>query len=239
MINNYGNDNVVFSDELQDNLNNTQFYAQPKNTELKLHFENSIPVTIGNAVVMNIEYTDEKIPVYSYNSDLYEKFLKGKSVITGVIALRKTTVDKIIALLKNRQDRGKNILEEERIKEEMEIVMAFINKEDIQGQEIHTFYKEKLEELKERFERLETKGQISKIEYGSIDSNIKADLLYYNAFTNSNNSKITISYKDEFIEEVDTITNILFTKKQTNINIGRNDIIEMYHFIGNPSKEIS
>lgn len=233
--------NTVFSDELNEELSNSQFYAQPKNTELKISFGDEKPMLIGNAVVMNIEYTDEKIPIYSYNSDLFKKFLKGKSVITGVIALRKTTVDKIISLIKTKNTNEAKEKKREDLNKELETVKELMkeSENDDSSLTFYSFYKNKEAEIKKSIENLDDINNTSYNKYYErIESTIKGDLLYYNSFTQKNNGVITISYKDEFIENIDTITDILFTRKQTEINVGRNDIIEIYHFIGNPNKEI-
>lgn len=246
----YGEGETIFSDEMNEELSSSRFYAQPKNTELRICFnEGEDNLIIGNAVVMNVEHTDEKIPIYSYNSDLFKKFLKGKSVITGVIALRKTTVDKIIALMKTTDIPDNNSNKIKKLTEELESVKELINDSINNSNEngiYYSFYKSKEEELKNKIRELEenTLALSSKNNnpftknYEMFSSNIKADLLYYNNFTNNNSAVLTISYKDDFIEDVDKITDILFTKKQTEINVGRNDIIEIYHFIGNPSKNI-
>lgn len=233
--------NTVFSDELNEELSNSQFYAQPKNTELKISFGDEKPMLIGNAVVMNIEYTDEKIPIYSYNSDLFKKFLKGKSVITGVIALRKTTVDKIISLIKTKNTNEAREQKKDSLTKELETIKELMkdSEKDESSFTFYNFYKTKEAEVKKSIENLDDINNTTYSKYYErTESTIKGDLLYYNSFTKKNNGVITISYKDEFIENVDTITDILFTRKQTEINVGRNDIIEIYHFIGNPNKEI-
>lgn len=236
-LNTFGNSETVFSDEMNQELASSQFYAQPKNTELRMNFGNDKPFIIGNAVVMNTEFTDEKIPIYSYNSDLFQKFLKGKSVITGVIALRKTTVDKIISLIKTKDftEDSKNRIKD--LEDELEIIKELINNDE--NKTYFNFYNTKQEQIKNKIIELEdvNNNSFSK-KYERESSNIKADLLYYNNFTSKNNAVLTICYKDDFIEEVDTITDILFTRKQTEINVGRNDIVEIYHFIGNPSRKI-
>ena len=79
-----------FVDELIKEFNENGFYSQPKETKLYLII-NGVEEVIGNAVVANIEEANEKIPVYSFNSSQYAKFLQGKEIVTGVLALRKIT----------------------------------------------------------------------------------------------------------------------------------------------------
>ncbi|MGL5719148.1 hypothetical protein [Cetobacterium sp.] len=238
-LNSFGITDTTFSDEFNKEISDSQFYAQPKNTELKIHFnDEKDSLIIGNAIVMNIEYTDEKIPVYSYNSSTYQKYLKGKSIITGVIALRKTTVDKIIALIKSKNISKDNTEKIESLKKELEAIKDLLKK-TTDNSSFYTFYQNKQAQINKDIANLEDINNNQYVDnYERTSSNIKGDLLYYNSFTNNNNGVLTISYKDDFIEEVDKITNILFTRKQTEINVGRNDIIEIYHFIGNPSKDI-
>lgn len=225
----------AFDIELEKQFNQDNFYAQPKNTKIIFNIDNKEEI-VGNAVVANLEEINEKIPVYSYNSSIYKKYLQGKRLITGVIALRKVTVSTFLSIMK------KNTVDN------------YINSE-IDG------YKKQLKELekirinvpvelirvlKNRINRLnkildEDNGYIKYMqnernEFLEIDN-----LLYYienqnNGNTNSNNTaKITIQFNNMYENGPKIkIKDVLFVKKQTDINVDKNDIFEVYNFIGNP-----
>ena len=65
------------------------------------------------------------------------------------------------------------------------------------------------------------------------------DLLYYldNKTDGDNRLKIVINFEGSGSDICPFIAlkDVLFIKKQTEINVGRGDIIEFYTFIGNPS----
>lgn len=225
----------AFDIKLEKQFNQDNFYAQPKNTKIIFNIDNKEEI-VGNAVVANLEEINEKIPVYSYNSSIYKKYLQGKRLITGVIALRKVTVSTFLSIMK------KNTIDN------------YINSE-IDG------YKKQLKELekirinvpvelirvlKNRINRLnkildEDNGYIKYMqnernEFLEIDN-----LLYYienqnNGNTNSNNTaKITIQFNNMYENGPKIkIKDVLFVKKQTDINVDKNDIFEVYNFIGNP-----
>lgn len=225
----------AFDIKLEKQFNQDNFYAQPKNTKIIFDIDNNEEI-VGNAVVANLEEINEKIPVYSYNSSIYKKYLQGKRLITGVIALRKVTVSTFLSIMKKHT------------------VDTYINSE-IDG------YKKQLKELekirinvpvelirvlKNRINRLhkmldEDNGYI---EYKQNERNefLEIDnLLYYienqnKGDTNGNNTaKITIQFNNMYENGPKIkIKDVLFVKKQTDINVDKNDIFEVYNFIGNP-----
>ena len=67
------------------------------------------------------------------------------------------------------------------------------------------------------------------------------NLLYYidkNCSANSSDVEFEIIYEGNLNNPTLKIYDVLFTKKQTEINISKNDIIEIYQFIGNPNKNL-
>ncbi|MGL4998592.1 MAG: hypothetical protein ACRC5T_06435 [Cetobacterium sp.] len=210
----------MFSDDFINEFNSSDFYAKPKMTELTISFGGK-SVTIGNAVTLNVEHSNEKIPVYSYNSDTFAKYLNGKDVITGALALRKTTVDSFISLIVEKEN--ENIMEVEgaKIETKVETVNGLINSTEDPG-EIN-FLLNKIKAL--RFDTSKTYAREIAKDKG---------LLYYSDISTKNNARITITYKDNMLEEQDSIYDILFTKKNSDISVNNNDIIEVYQFIGNP-----
>ena len=225
----------AFDIELEKQFNQDNFYAQPKNTKIIFDIDNNEEI-VGNAVVANLEEINEKIPVYSYNSSIYKKYLQGKRLITGVIALRKVTVSTFLSIMKkhtvdnyiNSEIDGykKQLkeLEKIRINVPVELIKVLKNR-------INRLYKM----LDEDNGYIEYK-QNERNEFLEIDN-----LLYYienqnKGNTNGNNTaKITIQFNNMYENGPKIkIKDVLFVKKQTDINVDKNDIFEVYNFIGNP-----
>lgn len=225
----------AFDIELEKQFNQDNFYAQPKNTKIIFDIDNNEEI-VGNAVVANLEEINEKIPVYSYNSSIYKKYLQGKRLITGVIALRKVTVSTFLSIMKkhtvdnyiNSEIDGykKQLkeLEKIRINVPVELIRVLKNR-------INRLYKM----LDEDNGYIEYK-QNERNEFLEIDN-----LLYYienqnKGNTNGNNTaKITIQFNNMYENGPKIkIKDVLFVKKQTDINVDKNDIFEVYNFIGNP-----
>ena len=102
-----------FTDEFIEQFSNQGFYAAPNRTKINIFLDGQ-QWLVGNAIVANIEQTNEKIPVYSYNSPNYSKYLNGREIVTGTIGLRKITVAqfiKMIAVDKKNRDLEKEISE--------------------------------------------------------------------------------------------------------------------------------
>ena len=220
--------------------NELDFYASPKTTSINLKINNST-VKVGNAIVCNLEESNSKIPVYSYNSSTFSKFLSGKRVVTGALALRKTTISQIISainvsLLSNIRDEKLNELSEESDK----IGFYLTNTSEFNDNISTTKLLEaKISELTEQINQIndveedslfkllsinDTNGvPLFKLEgYGTVD------LLNYSGNT-------TIELEVYFSDNIQTtIKDILFIKKVSEINVGRTDIVEMFQFIGNP-----
>lgn len=255
-----------FTEKFQNEFNKDTFYASPNRTKIHLQLGKE-QVVVGNAVVVNIEQLNEKIPIYSYNSTKYRKYLQGKEVVTGIVALRKVTVTQFIKLIK--RERSKNVIEQKikeledtiqdlksitinrdyelvESEEERKIEMRGLNK--IINTRIASLNKLKEIFTKKDYDDSSLKDVFERIDGGkSIDSSAfkDDDLLYYietysqnseKRTENGNNAKIQISFEGSFGNNCPQISveNILFTRKQTEINIGKNDIVEVYHFIGNP-----
>lgn len=255
-----------FTEKFQNEFNKDTFYASPNRTKIHLQIGKE-QVVVGNAVVVNVEQLNEKIPIYSYNSTKYRKYLQGKEVVTGIVALRKVTVTQFIKLIK--RERSKSVIEQ-KIKELeddiQELKSITINKDyeivesnneeklELRGlnkiinTRIATLNKLKDIFAKKDYDDSSLKDIFERIDGGkSIDSSTfkEDDLLYYietysqnleKKEENGNKAKIKISFEGSFGDNCPQISveNILFTRKQTEINIGKNDIVEVYHFIGNP-----
>lgn len=256
-----------FTEKFQKEFNQESFYASPNRTKIFLKFGNDEQV-IGNATVMNIEQLNEKIPIYSYNSSQYRKYLQGKEVVTGIIALRKVTVTQFLKLIK--KERTKEIIENKLLELEKDIqklknitidhnynvVKSNSDKHQYELRGLNKIISTRMGEL-DTVKQLLAKKQydisgLSHIfERSDIGTTVNQsmfesdDLLYYietysknnlNLKENSNNAKINISFEGSFGENCPHISvkDVIFTRKQTEINIGKNDIIEVYSFIGNP-----
>lgn len=214
-----------FVDELIKEFNENGFYSQPKETKLYLII-NGVEEVIGNAVVANIEEANEKIPIYSFNSSQYAKFLQGKEIVTGVLALRKITVSNFLSLIrkeiKNDDSKEKALLFQQQADE-----IAKIRNDEFASE----FFNALLDQV-EYYERK------SDSEFDSGTGN-KNSLIYYMEQLSSSNAdaKLKIVYEGKMGSDASphlNIKDVLFVKKQTEINVDKADIIEVYSFIGNP-----
>ena len=214
-----------FVDELIKEFNEDGFYSQPKETKLYLII-NGVEEVIGNAVVANIEEANEKIPVYSFNSSQYAKFLQGKEIITGVLALRKITVSNFLSLIrkeiKNDDSKEKALLFQQQADE-----IAKIRNDE--------FASEFFNALLDQAEYYERKSD-SEFDSGTGNKN---SLIYYMEQLSASNAdaKLKIVYEGKMGADASphlNIKDVLFVKKQTEINVDKADIIEVYSFIGNP-----
>lgn len=242
-------DNEIFDKDLENIFSNETFYANPMTTKIYFSFkekkdgESSDDLNeqiIGNAVVANLEEVNEKIPVYSYNSSTYQKYLQGKRIITGVIALRKVTIASFLNLIKRKK-------EEDEINKDIENIEKQINElKKIRG-ENNTLPNALIFRLKNQIAEFEKERDviIKKDEF-YIDESArileKDNLLYYienanaDKQTGGNTAKFRIEFQNSFGKNpVTQIKDVLFIKKQTEINIDKTDIFEVYSFIGNPS----
>jgi hypothetical protein len=222
----------MYSDEFLEEMNKNTFYANPKRTQIYIIID-SEEILVGNAVVMNLDHSNEKIPVYSYNSDLYAKYLNGKNIITGSLALRKTTVDRILSIIDDNAD---EVTDAEMA--EISDALTIMNK--LSGEELDadtkasynafiSSYKEsKLNAL------LKAKQEAS---YSRKESGFEKDLLYIAEQSNTNIASgvaIRLDFEDNYSTTSNQIKDVLFVRKQTELSVNRNDIIEVYQFIGNP-----
>ena len=214
-----------FVDDLIKEFNENGFYSQPKETKLYLII-NGVEEVIGNAVVANIEEANEKIPVYSFNSSQYAKFLQGKEIVTGVLALRKITVSNFLSLIrkeiKNDDSKEKALLFQQQADE-----IAKIRNDEFASE----FFNALLDQV-EYYERK------SDSEFDSGTGN-KNSLIYYMEQLASSNAdaKLKIVYEGKMGSDASphlNIKDVLFLKKQTEINVDKADIISVYRFIGNP-----
>ena len=201
------------------------FYSQPRETKLYLKINGEYEL-IGNAVVANIEESNEKIPVYSFNSSQYAKFLQGKEIITGIIALRKITVANFLSLLPSEPNT-------EEIKQTLELMKK--DAEEIAKIESDEYIDPFLDKLLINIKLYErNQNAMFDEEFGNMNS-----LIYYmeKLKTQGATAQLKIVYEGKMGESASPsikIKNVLFTRRQSEINIDRPDIIEVYSFIGNP-----
>lgn len=242
------NDDEMFDAHLEDFFSRDNFYANPMSTKIYLTFggdRNDTVEIVGNAVVANLEEVNEKIPVYSYNSSTYQKYLQGKRIITGVIALRKVTIASFLNLIKKQTDKN------DFVKAEAELLLQISELKKIQDNPpkgLIYMLESKLKKLKKTYTNVSSidefyinpQGSIASAENGEL---LETDnLLYYieiakkHNMLGGNTAKFRIEFKGIFDKgPVTNINDILFVKKQTEINIDKTDIFEVYSFIGNPS----
>lgn len=237
---NYTQDSI-YDDGLRNEFLKDGFYAKPISTKIFLKLNKSNKSIVGNSVVMNIEESNEKIPVYSYNSDLYKKYLNGKKIITGLIALRKVTISAFLNLFKNEEINQNFLLRKQELTLAIEELEKLIDKKSATINSIITYYKKELSKLMEEEAQGLHKENIYK-NSAELSEELKDDnLLYYidkNFKNNQSDIEFEIVYEGDLNNPTLKIYDVLLTKKQTEINIDKNDIIEVYQFIGNPNKNL-
>ena len=237
-------DDEVFDSSLETLFSQEEFYANPMRTKIFVNFTDNKDEEeiVGNAVVANLEEVNEKIPVYSYNSSTYQKYLQGKRIVTGIIALRKITVASFLSLLKRKAYDDKTKKKYENLKKQIEELEKISSQDNLRPIGL-------INALKSELHLIDTKkdNNINVDEFYSNEAAKileKDNLLYYieNAQNDEqiggNKAKIRFEFKSSY-EEGPTIKikDILFIKKQTEINIDKTDIFEVYSFIGNPDFE--
>ena len=75
-----------FTDEFIEQFSNQGLYAAPNRTKINIFLDGQ-QWLVGNAIVANIEQTNEKIPVYSYNSPNYSKYLNRDYCLLQLVSL--------------------------------------------------------------------------------------------------------------------------------------------------------
>lgn len=237
-------DDEIFDAELENLFSDENFYANPMSTKIYFNLngseEDKDKEVVGNAVVANIEETNEKIPVYSYNSSTYKKYLQGKRIITGVIALRKVTVAAFLSLLKKEKTEQHYDIESQKIIEQIDELNKITNEDNSKPTGLINLLDNQLDILKKQKEETLKTDEF----YLNRSSEIlKRDNLLYYIENNNQDSKIggntaNISIEFKGLSETNCptikIRDVLFIKKQTEINIDKTDIFEVYSFMGNP-----
>lgn len=234
-LNQFTNDS--YTPDLQDKFDDPDYYAQPKNTKIYLTL-NGQEELIGNAVVTNIEETNEKIPVYSYNSSTYQKYLQGKKIVTGVIALRKITLSNFLVMTKEKHlNENKNHEKENLLNDLKELEK--INDDKVKN--IKNLLEQKINNLDNFYN-----NQLELYSGKLLSDSLKNNLIDYiedlngDAEDDVTSGKIKIVFEGSNGEKnspIVKIKDVLFLKKQTEVSVERNDIFEVYSFMGNPVKE--
>ena len=116
-----------FTDEFIEQFSSQGFYASPNRTKINIFLDGQ-QWLVGNAIVANIEQTNEKIPVYSYNSPTYSKYLNGREIVTGVIGLRKITVAEFIKMIAVNKENEEAVKEITQLQEELKELEKIVDK---------------------------------------------------------------------------------------------------------------
>lgn len=247
-----------FTDEFIQAFTENGFYAAPNRTKIHVKLDGKDSL-IGNAVVASLEQTNEKIPIYSYNSPTYNKYLNGRQIVTGKIGLRKITVAQFIRMLikdKNIQSSTTKIMAlQEEIKKLEKLILdhtkQYLDSKYKKPDGLYAIMEAKKTEIKMLNNLIKNNNKASNLLYemeglkdGKTDALFKNDdLLYYLDKTSGDNRlKIVINFENGTGDTACpyiALKDVLFIRKQTEINVGRGDIIEFYDFIGNPSFERS
>lgn len=231
----------LYDESFSNQFNHPDFYAKPKSTKIYLNIGTNNSKNehlVGNAIVMNTKISNQKIPVYSYNSDIYAKYLNGKKIITGIIAFRKTTVDRIISLVKLGD---KSIEYQNELKKNEESINRLTDL--LKNGAMNAEEKNKLSYFLKQKENsynllLKDKESFLRKKTGLDISDDRRDLLYLRDLNKACNPSIKIEYESELTTRQEFISDILFVEKEQDISIDKNDIIEIYSFIGNPTQNL-
>lgn len=242
-------DDEIFDSDLENLFSQEEFYANPMRTKIIINFgekkkedEDNGDEIVGNAVVANLEEVNEKIPVYSYNSSTYQKYLQGKRIVTGIIALRKVTVATFLSLLKNKKRKEDNNEKIQKIQKQISELEKITNQDNLRPIGLINALKSELHLIEsEKDNNINVDEFYTNTSYEILE---KDNLLYYieNARNDEqiggNKAKIRFEFKSSYDKgPAIKIKDVLFIKKQTEINIDKTDIFEVYSFIGNPDFE--
>lgn len=235
-------DDEGFDEGLEELFTDENFYANPMRTKIYFNLTgiDSDEEIVGNAVVANIEETNEKIPVYSYNSSTYQKYLQGKRIITGVIALRKVTVASFLKLLKKERTEQEYEKDKTEILNQINELNKITDENNLKPTELINMLHNKLNEIELKKQK---SNKYDEFYIKDINEILEKDnLLYYieNAGKNNeiggNKASIRLEFKNSYDNGPKIkIQDVLFVKKQTEINIDKTDVFEVYSFIGNPA----
>jgi hypothetical protein len=241
---------MVFDDQnisiAEDLFQEEGFYRSPKNTELTLVIGTKSAL-IGNSVVFNMEESNSKIPVYSYNSGTFAKYLSGKKIVTGSIALRRTTSSEIAAILYRKGTETQREALKLTLTEQNSVIDDIIAIEEEYGVDASEI--KDLQALKasnsatllildsDDWTSLQDLEDSNGNSLFTLDNSFDAggQLLYHTNSASLSDVSFQINFKGGKTDETVTINNILFVKKTTELNIGRADVIDVFQFIGNPS----
>ncbi|MGL5315236.1 MAG: hypothetical protein ACRC92_18415 [Peptostreptococcaceae bacterium] len=223
----------IYDQSFQDQFNNSDFYANPRKTKIHLKIEDNDHI-IGNSIVFDTETSNEQIPVYAYNSSVYAKYLNGKTVITGMIALRKTTIDRILSMVQLKDKKNELEKELESLNESIiNLNKLSVTNDERESNNYRIAYmiqqKQKLmDKIREDLDLWYSK------ETGYDMTDDTKDLLYLRKAIGNSEISFKLVYETDLTDREETINDILFVKKSQDISIDKSEIIEVYQFIGNP-----
>ncbi|MGL5712364.1 MAG: hypothetical protein ACRCX2_05040, partial [Paraclostridium sp.] len=214
-------------------FNNSDFYANPKKTKIHLKIKD-IDHVVGNSIVFNTQTSNEQIPVYAYNSSVYAKYLNGKTVITGMIALRKTTIDRILSMVQLEDKKTE-------LEEKLEAVNeSIINLNKLQSSDENNYKLNYMIEQKNAIKKtlLDDMDLWYSKETGYDMLDDKQDLLYLRKAIGNSEITFKLVYETDLADREEVLHDILFTQKSQDISIDQSDIIEVYQFIANPTPRL-
>lgn len=228
---------TIYDDSFSEEFNNSDFYANPKKTKITLTIGKEDHI-VGNSIVFNTETANEKIPVYSYNSSLYAKYLNGKNIITGMIALRKTTVDRIISMTKINEGETKYSEELEKIEKSITILEQMVESGENTDDDTDKFLEMIAKKNSIKSDMANNKEKYFRTSTGYDLQNDMQDLLWIRDIAENNDISFKLTYESELADREENIKDVLFIKRSQDISIDRQDIIEIYQFVGNPRERL-
>lgn len=227
------NDVSIYEQSFQDQFNNNDFYANPKKTKIHLKIKD-VDHIIGNSIVFNTQTSNEQIPVYAYNSSVYAKYLNGKTVITGMIALRKTTIDRILSMVQ-LEDRKTELEAQLAAIDESIINLNKLQQTDENNYRLNYMIEQKKALKNSLLEDMDL-WYAKETGYDMLDDT--QDLLYLRKAIGNGEITFKLVYESQLSDREEVLHDILFTQKSQDISIDQSDIIEVYQFIANPTQRL-
>lgn len=192
--------------------------------------------------VFNYRFTDSKRPVYGFNRKQFDQIVNGKQLLEGVIVLKKSMLNDLGSLLVNSADLSSysNNATEEKIEY---LYNQFVDDPAMKSM-VNLYEKEVTKDTQNKIESYikESKYDI----FNNLPSGVKLVIAFGSAIKSIDfqnrmkaiydlDSGDTLGDMERLImEQSDMVfTDINFTEKSGEINVGKNDIDEVYKFFAN------
>lgn len=192
--------------------------------------------------VFNYRFTDSKRPVYGFNRKQFDQIVEGKQLVEGVIVLKKSMLNDIGSLLVNSADLSS--YSSKATEEKIEYLYNQFVDEPAMKSMVNLYEHEVDKDIQNKVESYvkENKYDI----FNNLPSGVKIIIAFGSGIKSiefQNRMKAIYDLKNEntlgemerlIMEESEMVfTDINFTEKSGEINVGKNDIDEVYKFFAN------